>query len=156
MGGSTGRSHWGKHDEELYNWASWLFSSRTVPLLPSSSPLPQVAPPPPHFSSHLLSSHLPHLSLAGLLSEGAEGHSTCAASEECRNERWHITTTFRSLISAGCHSALISWMKNAIHYTLLRNIAFCVCLFLGCNTVNISTVALLSYYITMRAPSHGT
>lgn len=34
----------GKADEQLYNWGSWLFSSRTVPLFPSSSPLPQVLP----------------------------------------------------------------------------------------------------------------
>lgn len=38
MAGPTGRSHKGKDDEQLYNWASWLFSSRTVPLFASSSP----------------------------------------------------------------------------------------------------------------------
>lgn len=43
--GSTGHSHQGKDDEQLYNWASWLFSSRTVPVFPSSFPPP---PPPQH------------------------------------------------------------------------------------------------------------
>lgn len=61
MEGSTGRSHWGKDDEQLYTWASWLFSSRTVAFFSSSPPhfLPFLFLASPQFTFPLFQSGWP-------------------------------------------------------------------------------------------------
>lgn len=118
--------------------ASWLFSSRTVTSFPSSSPLPR-------FYYSFSSLHLSPHSKPGRTIEWGELRDalTRSASEVSRDERWHITTTFRSLISYGCHGVLISWMKNTL----------CTAQEYGALCFWDANVSIPSYPIKIRAPS---
>ena len=141
--GSSGHSHLGKDDEHLYTWASWLFSSRAVPLVPFILSSPSLSP---FFPSNV------HLSVTpgwqGCRGRELRDDLTCAVWEESRSERWHITTTFRSLISPWCHNMLISRMKK--HHPLIHThhsyIVYC--------TPPLWNV--LSYYIKLRTSFNCT
>lgn len=80
------------------------------------------------FFFFLLTSPLPSFQSGSTIEWGSWGTLTCA--EESHNERRHITTIFRLLISSGCHSLLISWMKITLDAIQKYSI---LCLsFLGC------------------------
>lgn len=112
----SGPGHRGKDDEQLRSRASWLFSSRTGPLVllirfPASSLF--------SFFSHSLSSPLLSFQSGGATDWGSRG--TRVSAREGRGDWWHITAIFGSLISPRV-SQSFSLMKENIR--LFRNTVF--------------------------------